>query len=81
MTALPTNLALPVTVGTNFWRAMMDEEAAEAISQGVDIEEEGFCVILKKNGRVGQRTRGIFLDNLVGNVVARKEAGMDVKNV
>jgi hypothetical protein len=60
---------------------MMDEEAAEAISQGVDIEEEGFCVILKKNGRVGQRTRGIFLDNLVGNVVARKEAGMDVKNV
>ncbi|KAG7350680.1 DUF3493 domain containing protein [Nitzschia inconspicua] len=77
---LPANVALPVTVGNN-WKQFIDEEAAEATSQGVNIEEEGFCIVLKKNGRVGQRTRGIFLNNLVGNVVARKEAGMDVKNI
>ncbi|KAL3907800.1 MAG: hypothetical protein SGILL_008725, partial [Bacillariaceae sp.] len=81
MSTLPTNVALPVTVSNNFWKTMVDEEAAEAVSQGVNIEEEGFCIIVKKNGRIGQRTRGIFLDNLVGNVVARKEAGMDVKNI
>lgn len=74
------NIATPVTVG-NTWRVLLDDEASEAISQGVDIETEGFCVVLKKNGRVGQRTKGIFLNNLVGNVVARKEAGMDVKNI
>jgi hypothetical protein len=77
---VPTNIALPVNAGNN-WKRLMSEEAEEAKSQGVDIESEGFCVILKKNGRVGQRTRGIFLNNLVGNVVARKEAGMDVKNI
>lgn len=76
----PANVALPVSVGNN-WKRIMEEEAVEALSQGVDIQQEGFCVILKKNGRVGQRTRGIFLNNLVGNVVARKEAGMDVKNI
>jgi Low psii accumulation1 / Rep27 len=76
----PTNVAMPVTVGNN-WKMLIDEEAADATSQGVKIEEEGFCIVLKKNGRVGQRTRGIFLNNLVGNVVARKEAGMDVKNI
>ncbi|KAG7336832.1 DUF3493 domain containing protein [Nitzschia inconspicua] len=77
---LPANVALPVTVGNN-WKQFIDEEATEATSQGVNIEEEGFCIVLKKNGRVGQRTRGIFLNNLVGNVMARKEAGMDVKNI
>jgi Low psii accumulation1 / Rep27 len=80
-----TNVALPVTAamggGNSAWSVLLEEEASEAISQGVNIEEEGFCVVLKKNGRVGQRTRGIFLNNLVGNVVARKEAGMDVKNI
>jgi Low psii accumulation1 / Rep27 len=77
---MPANVALPVNVGNN-WKRLMEEEAEEAKSQGVDIETEGFCVILKKNGRVGQRTRGIFLNNLVGNIVARKEAGMDVNNI
>jgi hypothetical protein len=74
------NIAIPVSVG-NTWKLLLDDEASEAISQGVDIEKDGFCVVLKKNGRVGQRTKGIFLNNLVGNVVARAEAGMDVKNI
>jgi hypothetical protein len=77
---LPSYVALPVTVGNN-WKNVIDEEAAEAVKQGVDIEKEGFCVVVKKNGRVGQRTRGIFLDNMVGNVSARREAGMDVSNI
>jgi hypothetical protein len=78
--AMPASVATPVAVGSN-WKDYVDDEAAEAIKQGVDIEKEGFCIILKKNGRVGQRTRGIFLNNLVGNVVARREAGMDVTNI
>jgi hypothetical protein len=77
----PTNnVAFPVTVGNN-WKSLIDDESKEALSQGVNIEEEGFCIILKKNGRVGQRTKGINLDKMVGNVTARKEAGMDVKNI
>jgi len=39
------------------------------------------CVILKKNGRVGQRTRGIFLERMVGEVEGRRQAGMDVTNI
>jgi hypothetical protein len=77
---LSSSVALPVVVGDN-WKRMINDEAAEAVKQGVDIEKEGFCIVLKKNGRIGQRTRGIFLDNMVGNVVARREAGMDVTNV
>jgi hypothetical protein len=77
---LSNSVALPVVVGDN-WKRMINDEAAEAVKQGVDIEKEGFCIVLKKNGRIGQRTRGIFLDNMVGNVVARREAGMDVTNV
>jgi hypothetical protein len=74
----PVNVALPV--GNN-WKTFLDDEAVEAISQGVDIDQDGFCIVLKKNGRVGQRTKGIFLRNLLSNVVARKEAGMDVTNI
>jgi hypothetical protein len=76
----PKSAATPVSVG-NSWKEFIEGEMAEAISQGVDVEKEGLCVILKKNGRVGQRTRGIFLDNLVGNVVSRRNAGMDVTNI
>ena len=76
----PASVALPVVVGNN-WKSMIDDEASEATSQGVDILNEGFCVVLKKNGKVGQRTRGINLQTLLGNVVARREAGMDVTNI
>jgi hypothetical protein len=75
---VPSCIALPV--GNN-WKFVVDDEAEEAVNQGVDIEKEGFCVILKKNGRVGQRTRGVFLDRMVGEVTERREFGLDVKNI
>ena len=62
---MPSCIALPV--GNN-WKFVVDDEAEEAVNQGVDIEKEGFCVILKKNGRVGQRTRGVFIERMVGEV-------------
>jgi len=73
-------VALPVAVGSS-WKDYVEAEVAEAVKQGVDVEKDGICIVLKKNGRVGQRTKGIFLANLIGNVMARKEAGMDVTNI
>jgi hypothetical protein len=75
---VPNCIALPV--GNN-WKMVVNDEAEEAVNQGVDIEKEGFCVILKKNGRVGQRTRGVFLGRMLGEVTERRELGMDVKNI
>lgn len=75
---LPECVALPVGPS---WKVVVDDEAQQAESQGIDVTKEGVCVILKKNGRVGQRTRGIYLGNMVGEVTARREAGMDVKNI
>lgn len=39
---LPECVALPV--GNN-WRTVVEDEAAEAVKQGVDIVNEGFCII------------------------------------
>ena len=75
---LPDCVALPVGRG---WKEMVNDEAAEAVKQGIDLTSEGICVILKKNGRVGQRTRGIFLDKMVGEVTERRDMGMDIKNI
>eukprot|EP00562_Extubocellulus_spinifer_P030113 CAMPEP_0178712686 /NCGR_PEP_ID=MMETSP0699-20121125/19019_1 /TAXON_ID=265572 /ORGANISM="Extubocellulus spinifer, Strain CCMP396" /LENGTH=336 /DNA_ID=CAMNT_0020361463 /DNA_START=45 /DNA_END=1056 /DNA_ORIENTATION=- len=72
------SIALPV--GGN-WRGVIDDETAEAREQGVDVEQEGVCIVLKKNGRVGTRTRGIALGRMVGEVTERREAGMDVANI
>ena len=74
----PDSVALPA--GLN-WKAVADDETSDAREQGVDVEKEGIAVILKKNGRVGQRTKGIFLGNLVGDVVQRQELGLDIKNI
>jgi len=63
------------------WMTVVSEEAKEAESQGVDTMKNGMCIILKKNGRVGQRTAGIDLGRMVGEVQERQEAGMDVKNI
>jgi Low psii accumulation1 / Rep27 len=76
--ALPECIALPVGAA---WRSVINDESVKAIEQGVDIEKDGFCVILKKNGRVGQRTKGIFLENMVADVTQRFEMGMDIKNI
>ena len=41
---------------------------------------KGF-VVLKKNGRIGTRTKGIVLARMVGEVVDRRDAGLDVRNI
>ena len=63
------------------WKPLIQEEVKEAASQGVNVLLEGFSIILKKNGRVGQRTRGIFLQNMVTDVLERASMGMDIKNI
>ena len=79
---LPDCIALPATgAASGSWKIVITDEMEEAMKQDINVYEDGFCVILKKNGRVGQRTRGIFLSNMVGDVTQRREAGMDVMNI
>ena len=79
---LPNCIALPATAATSgSWKIVISDEMEEAIKQDINVYDDGFCVILKKNGRVGQRTRGIYLSNMVGDVTQRREAGMDVLNI
>lgn len=75
---IPESVAFPAGEG---WKAVIDDETSEARSQGVDVEAEGISIILKKNGRVGQRTKGVYLGNMVGEVISRRERGMDVSNI
>ena len=77
---LPDCVALP-TPGNTSWKSVMDEEVAEATSQGIDAQTDGVCIILKKNGRIGQRTKGINLSNMVAEVSGRAAMGMDVTNI
>lgn len=71
-------VALPA--GGN-WMSVLTDETDQAREQGVDVEKEGVCIVLKKNGRVGTRTKGIFLENMIGDVLARQQMGMDVSNI
>lgn len=75
---LPECVALPI--GPN-WKSVVDDETDEARRQGVDVEAEGIAIVLKKNGRVGQRTKGVFLGQFVGEVENRRAFGLDVKNI
>jgi len=60
---LDTCVALPA--GGN-WRSVLEDETRAAREQGIDVETEGVCLILKSDGLgVGQRTRGIFLERMV----------------
>ena len=72
-------IALPAGGGN--WKAVLDDEAGQAASQGVNVDTDGFCIVLKKNGRVGQRTKGIYLDRMCGEVSQRKDMGLDVANI
>jgi hypothetical protein len=74
------HIALPVLL--NNWQDWVQKEAETAIGQGFDPIGEGFAVVLKKNGRVGLRRRGMpDWAEVVGDVSARKEAGLDVTNI
>jgi hypothetical protein len=75
---IPESVAFPAGEG---WKAVIDDETSEARNQGVTVESDGISIILKKNGRVGQRTKGVYLGNMVGEVEARRESGMDVSNI
>jgi len=72
-------VALPAGGGN--WKAVLDDEADQAATQGVNVDADGFCIVLKKNGKVGQRTKGIYLDRMCGDVSQRKELGLDVANI
>ncbi len=63
------------------WKEFVEDEVGEAIKQGVDVENAGLALILKKNGRVGQRTSGFNLSRMVGEVKSREESGLDVTNI
>jgi Low psii accumulation1 / Rep27 len=75
---MPPYLALPVGPG---WKNVVNDETAEATEQGIDVASDGICIILKKNGKVGQRTKGIFLNRMVGDVESRERLGMDTRNI
>lgn len=62
------------------WMAWPQVETA--MSQGISPIEDGFSLILKKNGRIGARSKGCPpWGTLVGDVEKRREAGMDVSNI
>lgn len=71
-------IAIP---GGQGWKSFIADEVEEAEKQGVDVNSKGFAIILKKNGRVGQRTNGINLTRMVGEVQDRESLGMDVTNI
>ncbi|CAM9734492.1 unnamed protein product [Ectocarpus sp. 4 AP-2014] len=74
------HVALPVAL--NRWQEYIDSEVETALSQGIDPLKEGFSLVLKKNGRIGARSKGCPpWGTLVGDVVRRKEAGMDTTNI
>lgn len=76
--SLPDCVALPV--GNN-WRDLVDDECEEAIQQGVNAAVDGISIVVKKNGKVGQRTKGVFLGRMVGDVTDRREMGLDVSSI
>ena len=61
--------------------SVLTDEAEQAKAQGIYVDNEGVCIVLKKNGRVGTRTRGIFLENIVDDVLNRQGMGLDVTNI
>lgn len=74
------HIALPVML--NQWQEWVSEEVLTAQGQGFDVLNDGFAVILKKNGRVGTRSRGCPPWNvLVGDVQARIDNNMDTTNI
>ncbi|CAN0176839.1 unnamed protein product, partial [Hapterophycus canaliculatus] len=74
------HVALPVAL--NRWQEYIDSEVETALSQGIDPVQEGFSLVLKKNGRIGARSKGCPpWGTLVGDVERRKEAGMDTSNI
>lgn len=65
-----------------FTHSIFARQVETALSQGIDPLKEGFSLVLKKNGRIGARSKGCPpWGTLVGDVERRKEAGMDTSNI
>ncbi|CAM9639173.1 unnamed protein product, partial [Discosporangium mesarthrocarpum] len=74
------HVALPVAL--NRWQEYIDTEVDTAFEQGIDPLGDGFSLVLKKNGRIGARSKGCPpWGTLVGDVEKRKAAGMDTTNI
>jgi len=64
------------------WKSVIGAECERAVEQGLDPESQGFTIIIKKNGRIGQRIKGLpNYTRLIGDVEERKAKGMDVDNI
>lgn len=64
------------------WQEYLATEAAAARKQGLDPVKQGISVVLKLNGRVGQRAFGQpAWERLVGDVERRRRRGLDVTNI
>eukprot|EP00612_Vaucheria_litorea_P004771 CAMPEP_0171462338 /NCGR_PEP_ID=MMETSP0945-20130129/6414_1 /TAXON_ID=109269 /ORGANISM="Vaucheria litorea, Strain CCMP2940" /LENGTH=267 /DNA_ID=CAMNT_0011988841 /DNA_START=123 /DNA_END=926 /DNA_ORIENTATION=- len=74
------HIALPLIL--NSWQEWVQSEIETAQSQGFDVLNDGFAVILKKNGKIGTRSKGFPpWDVIVGNVQARADANFDTTNI
>eukprot|EP00904_Undaria_pinnatifida_P009430 jgi/Undpi1/5617/HiC_scaffold_2.g00892.m1 len=74
------HVGLPVAL--NRWQEYIDSEVETAVSQGIDPVKDGFSLVLKKNGRIGARSKGCPpWGTLVGDVERRKASGMDTTNI
>ena len=63
-------------------KSVIGAECERAVEQGLDPESQGFTIIIKKNGRIGQRIKGLpNYTRLIGDVEERKAKGMDVDNI
>ncbi|CAM9292906.1 unnamed protein product [Choristocarpus tenellus] len=74
------HVALPVAL--NRWQDYINSEVETALGQGIDVVGDGFSLVIKKNGRIGARSKGCPpWETLVGDVQRRKAAGMDTTNI
>ncbi|CAM9924391.1 unnamed protein product [Ascophyllum nodosum] len=74
------HVAMPVAL--NRWQEYVDTEVETALSQGIDPLNQGFSLVLKKNGRIGARSKGCPpWGTLVSDVKNRELRGMDTKNI
>lgn len=79
------HIALPAPGSEAEWRRYLAEEEAPRAA-GIDLSADALCVVLKKNGRVGQRAlvntpEGVPWRALLADVQRRRAAGMDVMNI
>eukprot|EP00667_Euglena_gracilis_P014437 EG_transcript_14950 len=64
------------------WAGVIRPECDRAREQGLDPTRQGFTLVVKKNGQVGQRIAGLPpLARLAEDVEGRRARGMDVDNI